>query len=160
MSKGRPSGAHRFVVRPVASGDRAQWDRLWRGYNDFYERRVPAATTEATWARFFDVAEPVHAVIAEQDGRLVGFAHYIFHRSTSLLGPTCYLQDLFTVPDMRGRGVGRALIESVYERARRAGAGRVYWHTHESNATAMRLYDGVAKNTGFVVYGKDFPRGS
>ena len=83
------------------------------------------------------------------------FAHIIFHRNTSMPGPTCYLQDLFAMPEMRGRGIGRALIAAVYVRAREAGAGRVYWHTHESNATAMRLYDRVATRPGYVVYRKD-----
>jgi GNAT superfamily N-acetyltransferase len=81
--------------------------------------------------------------------------HYIFHRSTSLVGPTCYLQDLFTAREVRGKGVGRALIKGVYERARRRGARVVYWHTHETNATAMRLYDRIARRSGFVVYRKE-----
>jgi len=143
------------LVRPIARDDRAEWDKLWRGYNDFYERTIPTAVTDATWSRFFDADEPMHALVAESGGQLVGLVHFIFHRSTSLDGPTCYLQDLFTAPKARGGGVGRALIEAVYERAREGGAGRVYWHTHETNATAMRLYDKVAEKTGFVVYAKD-----
>ena len=145
----------KITVRPVARDDRARWEVLWRGYNDFYLRRVPKAVTAATWSRFFDKHEPVHAMVAEQGGRLVGLVHYIFHRSTSLDGPTCYLQDLFTAPKARGGGIGRALIEAVYERARDGGAARVYWHSHETNATAMTLYDKVAEKTGFVVYAKD-----
>ena len=145
-------------MRPVARGDRKDWDALWRGYNQFYERRIPRATTNATWRRFFDAREPVHAVVAEMDGELVGLVHYLFHRSTSLVGPTCYLQDLFTASAVRGKGVGRALIEAVYERARKSGARRVYWHTHETNKTAMRLYDRIAERSGFVVYRKDLPR--
>ena len=142
-------------VRPVTRNDRAQWEELWRGYNDFYEQTLPEATTEMTWSRFFDAYENIHALVADRSGRLVGLVHYLFHRSTSLIGPTCYLQDLFTVPDARGQGVGRALIEAVYGRARDGGAERVYWITHETNATAMRLYDKVATRSGFVVYRKD-----
>jgi GNAT superfamily N-acetyltransferase len=97
----------------------------------------------------------VHALVAEMDGELVGLVHYLFHRSTSLVGPTCYLQDLFTAAEVRGKGVGRALIEEVYARAKRHGARRVYWHTHETNKTAMRLYDRIARRSGFVVYAKD-----
>jgi GNAT superfamily N-acetyltransferase len=145
----------RVIVRPVKRADREGWEPLWRGYNDFYERAVPAETTAATWSRFFDRSEPVHALVASQDGRLVGLVHYIFHRSTSLVGPTCYLQDLFTAREVRGKGVGRALIKGVYERARRRGARVVYWHTHETNATAMRLYDRIARRSGFVVYRKE-----
>ena len=92
--------------------------------------------------------------MAERDGRLVGLVHYLFHRSTSLISPTCYLQDLFTTKEARGQGVGRALIESVYERARSAGSQRVYWQTHETNLTAMALYDKVAERSGFLVYRK------
>ena len=143
------------LVRPVRRSDRAQWDVLWRGYNDFYERRIPKAVSDATWRRFFDTREPVHALVATSGGRLVGVVHYIYHRSTSLDTRTCYLQDLFTAKDARGRGVGRALIEAVYARARRAGARRVYWHTHRTNKRAILLYDKVATSTGFVVYAKD-----
>jgi GNAT superfamily N-acetyltransferase len=107
-----------------------------------------------TWSRFFDAYEPVHALVAERDGQLLGLAHYIFHRSTIMIGPTCYLQDLFTSESARGQGIGRALIESVYERAKAAGSQRVYWHTHETNLTAMKLYDHVAERSGFVVYRK------
>ncbi len=146
------------IVRDVRPVDQPAWRPLWDGYNAFYGRAgataLPEAITALTWARFFDPAEPVHALVAELDGRLVGLAHYLFHRSTILDGPTCYLQDLFTAPDCRGHGIGRALILAVYERARASGAARVYWQTHETNATAMRLYDQVAERSGFVVYRK------
>jgi GNAT superfamily N-acetyltransferase len=144
------------IVRPLARADLAQWRPLWDGYNAFYGRSGPTALAEeitrTTWARFFDADEPVHALVAEHDGRLVGLVHYLFHRSTTLLGPTCYLQDLFTDAALRGQGVGRALIAEVNERARAAGAERVYWMTHETNSTAMKLYDRVAEKPGFVIY--------
>jgi len=146
--------SQRLTVRPVAPTDLAQWEALWEGYNIFYERTVPAEITRVTWSRFFDANEPVHALVAEKDGRLLGLVHYLFHRSTTLIGPTCYLQDLFTTEAARGQGVGRALIESVYERARTAGSLRVYWQTHETNVTAMALYDKVAERSGFLVYRK------
>jgi GNAT superfamily N-acetyltransferase len=146
--------SQRLTVRPVAPTDLARWGELWEGYNAFYERTVPAEVTRTTWLRFFDTSEPVHALVAERDGGLVGLVHYLFHRSTSLIGPTCYLQDLFTAETARGQGVGRTLIESVYERARSAGSLRVYWQTHETNVTAMALYDKVAERSGFLVYRK------
>ena len=146
--------SQRLTVRPVAPTDLAQWEALWEGYNAFYERTVPAEITRVTWSRFFDAYEPVHALVAEKDGRLLGLVHYLFHRSTTLIGPTCYLQDLFTTDAARGQGVGRALIESVYERARTGGSLRVYWQTHETNMTAMALYDKVAERSGFLVYRK------
>jgi len=146
--------SQRLTVRPVAPTDLAQWEALWEGYNTFYERTVPPEITRLTWSRFFDASEPVHALVAEKDGRLLGLVHYLFHRSTTLIGPTCYLQDLFTTEAERGQGVGRALIESVYERARTAGSLRVYWQTHETNVTAMALYDKVAERSGFLVYRK------
>jgi GNAT superfamily N-acetyltransferase len=96
----------------------------------------------------------VHALVAESGGELVGLTHYLFHRSTTRIVPVCYLQDLFTAESVRGRGVGKALIEAVYGKAKAAGCDRVYWQTHETNATAMRLYDQVADKSGFVVYAK------
>ena len=147
------------TVRPVAEADHRAGMTLWEGYNAFYGRAGPTALApaiiESTWRRFLDPLEPMHALVAERDGELLGLAHFIFHRSTILLGDTCYLQDLFTAPQTRGKGVGKALIEAVYAQAKLAGAARVYWHTHETNQTAMRLYDQVAQRTGFVVYSKD-----
>jgi len=147
------------TVRRVERSDLAQWLPLWEGYNKFYGRfgatALPAEVTHTTWGRFFDAYEPMHALVAESDGRLVGLVHYLFHRSTIMLGPTCYLQDLFTSEAARGQGVGRMLIAAVYQQAKSAGAARVYWHTHETNATARRLYDRVAERSGFIVYRKD-----
>lgn len=146
-------------VRDVGPSDFDKWLPLWDGYNAFYKRTGPTAlpmeVTRTTWTRFFDHYEPVHCLVAEASGNLVGLAHFIFHRSTTMLGPTCYLQDLFTNQAARGRGVGRALISAVYERARSAGCTRVYWQTHESNTIAQRLYDTVAERSGFIVYRKD-----
>jgi GNAT superfamily N-acetyltransferase len=145
-------------IRPVAEADFEAWSPLWDGYNAFYgrsgETALPVEITRTTWARFFDPAEPVRALVAEADGALVGLAHYLFHRSTTAIEPVCYLQDLFTDAKARGRGAGRALIEAVYQAAQAAGAGRVYWQTHETNGTAMRLYDQVADRSGFLVYRK------
>jgi GNAT superfamily N-acetyltransferase len=147
-----------LVVRPIVQEDFPQWKPLWDGYNAFYGRKdataLPDAITQMTWSRFFDEYEPVHALVAEQSGQLLGLVHYLFHRSTTSIAPTCYLQDLFTQEAARGKGVGRALIEAVYEQARAAGTGRVYWLTHETNETAMKLYNNVADKSGFVVYRK------
>jgi GNAT superfamily N-acetyltransferase len=144
----------RFVVRE----DYAQWLPLWDGYNAFYGRSGATALspeiTAMTWARFFDAYEPVHGLVAESGGQLLGLTHYLFHRSTTAIEPVCYLQDLFTSNAARGRGIGRALINRVYEQARLAGSSRVYWQTHQTNLTAMQLYDKVAERSGFVVYRK------
>jgi GNAT superfamily N-acetyltransferase len=146
------------TVRAVVREDFPQWQPLWDGYNAFYGRSGPTALpdeiTRITWSRFFDAYEPVHALVAESGGRLLGLAHYLFHRNTIQIAPSCYLQDLYTLEQARGRGVGRALIEALYQRAREAGAPRVYWHTHETNHTAMQLYDRLAEKSGFVVYRK------
>lgn len=107
-----------LTIRPIARTDHAQWLPLWDGYNAFYGRErataLDPAITATTWERFFDPEEPVHALVAEQDGRLLGLTHYLFHRSTTSIGQSCYLQDLFTTAEARGKGVGRALIEAVY----------------------------------------------
>jgi len=145
-------------VRAVSRQDYDQWLPLWEGYNAFYgrsgETALSADVIRMTWDRFFDVSEPVRGLVAEHDGQLLGLAHYLFHRNTIAIEPTCYMQDLFTSEAARGKGVGRALISEVYEQARLAGAPRVYWHTHETNRTAMQLYDKVAERSGFVVYRK------
>jgi GNAT superfamily N-acetyltransferase len=143
-----------LLIRPVTATDFAQWAPLWEGYNTFYKRVLPAEVTQMTWSRFFDAAEPVHALVAEQDGRLLGLVHYLFHRATAMIELNCYLSDLFTNEAARGKGVGHALIEAVYEKARLAGSTRVYWQTHETNAVAQQLYNKVAERSGFIVYRK------
>jgi GNAT superfamily N-acetyltransferase len=148
-----------LTVRFVTRDDFDKWLPLWDGYNAFYGRSGPTALareiTDTTWARFFDGYEPVHALVAESGGKLLGLTHYLYHRSTTLIEPVCYLQDLFTAEAARGRGVGRALIERVYREANAAGCSRVYWQTHETNATARTLYDKVAAHLGFIIYRKD-----
>ena len=148
----------KILIRSVQQSDFAAWKPLWDDYNAFYGRKeeaaLPEAITNMTWSRFFDSYEPVHALVAEHSGKLLGLAHFLFHRSTIAIGPICYLQDLFTIEAARGKGVGRALIEELYRRAEDAGSGRVYWQTHETNATAMKLYDKVAEKSGFIVYRK------
>ncbi len=145
-----------ILIRPLVRTDRAQWEPLWQGYLEFYESSVPDEVTETTFERFFDDAEPIHALIAERDGEIVGVVHYLFHRSTWTKGPYCYLQDLFTASHARGGGVGRKLIEAVYERAKAEGASRVYWLTQESNTAARALYEQVAERSGFIQYRKLF----
>ena len=113
------------------------------------KRFIAHGLTASSWS-----CEPVHALVAEGEGRLLGLVHYLFHRATASVEPTCYLSDLFTNEAARGKGVGRALIETVYRRAGAAGSSRVYWQTHETNHTAMQLYDHVAERSGFVVYRK------
>lgn len=147
-----------LIIRPVVPADLPAWTPLWNGYNMFYGRSdstaLPDEITRTTWSRFFDPLEPMHALVAEQDGQLLGLTHYLFHRSTTQLGLNCYLQDLFTVESARVKGVARSLIEAVYLRAKEAGAPCVYWQTHETNTTAMQLYDRIAQRSGFLVYSK------
>lgn len=144
------------IIRSACLGDYSEWRRLWDAYNAFYGRSgataLPVEVTESTWRRFFDEDEPVHNLIAEAAGGLVGLAHYVFHRSTIAASYSCYLQDLFTDERSRGRGVASNLIRAVYARAKAAGAHRVYWQTHEENRRARRLYDRVAERSGFIVY--------
>jgi GNAT superfamily N-acetyltransferase len=145
-------------VRFVTADDYAEWLPLWEGYNRFYGRfgatALPDSVTQVTWARFFDAYEPMFAMVADDGTRLVGLVHYLWHRSTTTIEPTCYLQDLFTAEAARSRGVGRALIEAVYEQAWLAGVVNIYWRTHATNATARRLYDQVAEESGSLVYKK------
>src|SRR5687768_3104130 len=147
------------LIRPIRETDRTAWTPLWDGYNAFYGREGDTALapeiTQATWQRFFDPAEPVFALVAESEGKLLGITHYLYHRSTTRFELTCYLQDLFTDPTARGQGVGRALIQGVYERAKAADIKRVYWHTYTTNSAGRLLYDKVAEHLGVIVYTHD-----
>ena len=148
-----------LAVRAIRRADYEGWRPLWDGYNAFYGRSgataLPEEITRATWERFFEATEPVYALVAAQEGRVVGLAHYLYHRSTTRLREVCYLQDLFTRPDLRGRGIGRKLIEGVFDAARAAGLTRVYWQTHVSNQAGRLLYDKVAQHQGFIIYAHD-----
>lgn len=141
------------LVRPLARNDEAEWRRLWHDYLAFYKTEVP----EAVYATYFerllgDDPQDYNGLIAEVDGRPVGLTHYLFHRHGWKIENTCYLQDLYADPDVRGQGVGRALIEAVYSAADAAGAPSVYWMTQDFNATARRLYDRIGKVTPFIRY--------
>jgi len=142
------------MIRLLTPDDHAIWLPLWKAYQTFYETELPERTTEVTWARLLDEAEPVHGALAFHDGTAVGLVHYITHRSTWSEGNVCYLNDLFTTPEARGKGFGRALIEHVYDAARAQGCFKVYWLTHETNVTAQSLYGQVADRTGFIQYRK------
>jgi GNAT superfamily N-acetyltransferase len=141
-----------FRVRAIERRDRAQWEPLWRAYLVFYRAQWSDEVANATFARIFDPLEPVHALVAERGGDLIGFTHYLFQRSTWLINSQCYLQDLYVGEAVRGSGVGRALIAAVVDAAKEAGAARVFWNTHETNTVARRLYDAVAVRSGFIQY--------
>jgi GNAT superfamily N-acetyltransferase len=143
-------------IRPVSLDERADWERLWTGYLAFYKTSVPRETYDVTWARLHDPNEPMGVLGAYVDGKLAGIVHYLFHRSCWTIGDYCYLQDLFVADDLRKLGLGRALIEAVEQKARAAGASRVYWLTHETNGVARALYDKLAGNPGFIQYRKVF----
>ncbi len=142
-----------FAVRTLLPADRPHWDALWRGYLKFYRTALPEAVSDLTWYRLIDPEAPIRGFCAARDdGLLLGIVHYLFHPVTWATGPRCYLEDLFTAPDARGQGVGRALIEAVYAAADQRGADQVYWLTQAGNATARRLYDRVATATEFIKY--------
>jgi GNAT superfamily N-acetyltransferase len=145
------------TVRNLVAADHDAWLPLWRGYQQFYEAEIPAETTRVTWARILDPSEPVFGAVALAGDRAVGMVHWLFHRSCWTVGNYCYLQDLFVVPDHRGSGVGRKLIEHVFAAARVAGCAKVYWLTQETNANAMLLYDRIARRSGFLQYEKTLP---
>ncbi len=140
-------------VDGLGAADRPAWERLFRGYIDFYERTLPPETYDRAWTAF-QADDVMHARGAWLGADLVGIAHFLAHANTSG-ADVCYLQDLFTAPDSRGRGVGAALIAAVVDWARARGCSRVYWTTHETNSTARRLYDRLAANRGFIRYELD-----
>jgi GNAT superfamily N-acetyltransferase len=147
------SGPMPITIRTLEEADRAQWEALFRAYIRFYKAKVPDEVVNLAWQRVLGQADGfLGLVAAEENGRLVGLAHILFHRSTWSPTVYCYLEDLFVDIDTRRSGVGRALIEATYREADKRGATRTYWTTMEDNATARRLYDRLAKTSGFVQY--------
>jgi GNAT superfamily N-acetyltransferase len=143
-----------IIVRPLEARDHEDWDPLWRGYLTFYKTVIADEVRAVTWGRLLDPAEPMKGALAFRDGVAVGLVHHIQHRSCWTVGDYVYLQDLYVDEQLRGGGVGRALIEFVYAHARATGCARVHWLTHETNQTAMQLYDRIADRSGFVQYRK------
>jgi GNAT superfamily N-acetyltransferase len=148
-----------IVVRDAREADHERWLPLWEGYNAFYGRvgktALPEEVTHETWRRFFDPAQRVFALVAQDGDELVGLAHALYHPLMARIEPACYLSDLFTGESMRGRGIGRALVEAVCARAKADGACRVYWQTQATNAAGRALYDQVARHNGFIVYSRE-----
>jgi GNAT superfamily N-acetyltransferase len=142
-----------YSVEPLREADRAAWEPLARGYKEFYETPTSDEEFDLAWRRVVS-GDGVHGLAAKEGGKVLGIAHYLFHAS-AWAPKVCYLQDLFTAPPARGRGVARALIEAVAEEARRRGATRYYWLTKHDNRVARALYDRVAQYKGFIRY--DFP---
>lgn len=141
-------------IRPVTQQDHAAWLPLWQAYLTFYKTQLPDAVSASTWQRFLDPAEPTNAALAWQDGKAVGMVHFIYHRSNWSIANACYLQDLLVAPDQRGTGVGRLLIEHVYTTAKANDCDKVHWLTHESNATAIQLYERIAERPGYIQFRK------
>ena len=145
--------AHAITIRPMNAADWAAFEPLWAGYLAFYKTELPEALSRLAFDRLIDPTRgDMGAVVAERDGAMVGFATFVLHPSTWSEGPYCYLEDLYTAETARGRGVARGLIEAVAAAGRDAGASKLYWQTHATNATARALYDRVASHEGFIVY--------
>lgn len=141
-------------IRAVTADDHAAWLPLWQQYQRFYNTEIAEHVTESTWLRMLDPAEPVNAALAWCNGEAVGMVHYIYHRSAWAVENSCYLQDLLVKDGQRGQGLGRKLIEFVYATAKAAGCGKVHWLTHETNATAIALYERIAERPGFIQFRK------
>jgi GNAT superfamily N-acetyltransferase len=140
------------ILRPAESRDHERWKELFDGYTRFYEREPEDKLRAFTWSRINDPSSPIHCVVAELDGRVVGFSHYLTHESTGSFTPICYLQDLFVDPGIRAAGIGKALIDWVIAEAKARGWSRVYWTTRENNYRARGLYDKYTPHSGFLRY--------
>lgn len=141
-------------IRPATEQDYAAWLPLWQAYLTFYKTELPEAVITSTWQRFLNPAEPTNAALAWQDGKAVGMVHFIYHRSNWSIANACYLQDLLVAPEQRGTGVGRLLIEHVYTTAKADNCDKVHWLTHETNATAIQLYERIAERPGYIQFRK------
>ncbi|MBF8758039.1 GNAT family N-acetyltransferase [Pseudomonas guariconensis] len=142
------------TLRPVSANDHAAWLALWQAYLHFYETELADEVSTSTWQRLLDANEPTHSALAWVDGKAVGMVNWIYHRSNWSIENACYLQDLYVNTDQRGLGIGRQLIEHVYATAKAANCIKVHWLTHETNATAIRLYEQVAERPGFIQFRK------
>ena len=140
------------IVRPLKAADKSQWLPLWDGYLEFYRTQLSDEQTELTWTRLLDEGFNLYCLVVEVDGAIKGITHYSFQNSTWAPKNYCYLEDLFTDPAERGKGIGRLLIDSVKEIAIAQKSSRLYWNTDETNSTARKLYDSYSLDSGKVQY--------
>lgn len=140
------------TIDMVKETDYLLWLPHWRDYQTFYKVALSEVTTQATWRRFFDDQEPIYCAVAREGQNLLGFVHYVFHRSTWAETDYCYLEDLFVAPTARGQHVGKQLIEFVKQAAIEHNCARLYWHTQETNLTAQKLYNWVGEKPGVIEY--------
>jgi GNAT superfamily N-acetyltransferase len=144
-----------LVIRPLQATDDSQWRRLWTSYLQYYETELPEEVYRSTFDRLLsDDPQEFHGLIAELNGHPVGLTHFVYHRTCWGTENKCYLQDLFVDLDVRGKSVGRALIEAVYAIADEAGCPSVYWLTQDFNEAGRRLYDRVGALSPFIVYNR------
>ncbi|MFJ4144199.1 GNAT family N-acetyltransferase [Pseudomonas sp. NPDC089734] len=141
-------------IRPVSADDHAAWLPLWKAYLQFYKTELAEGVSEVTWQRMLDTNEPTNAALAWRDGKAVGMVNFIYHRSNWSIRNACYLQDLFVAPEQRGTGIGRQLIEHVYATAQANDCDKAHWLTHETNATAIQLYERIAERGGYIQFRK------
>jgi GNAT superfamily N-acetyltransferase len=141
-------------IRPVTEKDHAAWLPLWKAYLTFYKTELADSVSDVTWQRILDPGEPTNAALAWDGDKAIGMVHFIYHRSNWSIKNACYLQDLIVVPEQRGTGVGRQLIEYVYSTARENNCDKVHWLTHETNATAIQLYERIAERPGYIQFRK------
>ncbi|MGI2070770.1 GNAT family N-acetyltransferase [Shewanella baltica] len=140
------------TIEQVKETDFSLWLAHWRDYQIFYKVALSEAITQTTWRRFFDRQEPLYCAVAREGENLLGFVHFVFHRSTWAETEYCYLEDLFVAPAARGKLVGKQLIEFVQQAANERDCARLYWHTHETNHTAQKLYDWIGQKSGMIEY--------
>lgn len=147
-------------IKPLQQTNKNQWQTLWQGYLDFYQTHLPQATTDNTWQKIVDENSSIYGFGAwqndDQNEKLVGFVHVVLHPNTWNTNDCCYLEDLFVNDKARGQGVGKALIEYVYDFAKTKNCNRVYWVTDSDNITAQRLYEKVANKMDFIQYRHNF----
>ena len=140
------------LIRDIREADATEWRRLWAGYNEFYATSLPIDVTELTLRRLLDPTSALIGRIAEREGCIAGFSVSVLHDSSWTSSPTCYLEDLFVDPTLRGAGLGRALVQDLINLGRARGWARLYWHTQADNERARRLYDSFVEADTFVRY--------
>jgi GNAT superfamily N-acetyltransferase len=140
------------TIHDAGPKDEAAFRRLWGEFQAYYKMTLPPEVTASTWSRLMSDTSPMQLRLAWLQGAAVGFALYQHHPSSWVTGDDCYLEDLYVVADLRGQGIGRALIEDLKAIARSKGWHRIYWLTEQNNAGARRLYDTQAPTDNHIRY--------
>ena len=140
------------MIRDIQLKDKDQWEKLYKGYADFYKVEMNDKILQTVWKWLHEKSHEVNGLVYEVDGNIVGLAHYIRMPSPLRGQDIGFLDDLFVDPTHRGQRVGEKILNKLKEISKSKRWNLVRWITREDNLRAKSLYNRVSEKTTWDVY--------